>query len=181
MKHLFRYGFLSVFYFAFSQGALAEQLKLFRGLLHSHTHLSGGRCNPDEMFATARVVGLDFFAITEQKPDQIFGDDGVFITPSGYDALKAVAALRTVDDIFVAIHGQEVSTISKGNHVNVFNSDNIVDIASGDFRYLYERYLPEHTEGQLTKCNHPNYSKDQSSRTSRKKRNTAIKTHERYF
>jgi len=139
--------------------------------MHSHTSLSDGTGTPDDAFQSARNADLDFFAVTEHNHSRAAGDDGVFLTPSGYETLKQSAIDHTQDGVFVAIHGQEVSTISKGNHVNVFNSDNIVDIENGDFRDLYERYLRDHTEVPFIQFNHADVRKDRNPQTPSRKRN----------
>ena len=47
------------------------------------------------------------------------------------DALMPSAARHTQNGTFVAIYGQEYSTISSGNHVNVFDVPNADDGAQG--------------------------------------------------
>jgi hypothetical protein len=77
-----------------------------------------------------------------------------------------VSAARafTVDDGFVAIAGQEFSTISSGNHANVFDVDDIINVDNGNYKALYENWLPAHPDslGQppLVQFNHPNFRKD---------------------
>ena len=148
-----------------------NDLQVFHGLLHGHSSFSDGSGTPAEAFAAARQAGLDFFAVTEHNHPQAGGDDGVFLTTPLYEELKRSADDHTEDGSFVAIYGQEVSSISKGNHVNVFNSSTIVDVDNGDFRDLYDRYLPEHPEVTLVQLNHPNARRDLSSSTDADERN----------
>ena len=148
----------------------ADDFELYYGLLHAHTHFSDGEGTPEEAYAMAEDAGLDFFALTEHNHASAGGDDGISLTPALYERLINAAGAATRNGEFVALYGQEVSSISKGNHVNVFNSNSVVDIANGDFRDLYERYLQEHPETALVQFNHPNVRKDLSSRTRRRER-----------
>lgn len=148
-----------------------DDLQVFYGLLHAHTSFSDGSGTPAEAFAMARDAGLDFFALTEHNHRQADGGDGVFLTTPLYEELKRSADDATVDGDFVAIYGQEVSTISKGNHVNVFNASTLVDVPNGDFRDLYDRYLPAHPEVTLVQLNHPDVEADLSPQTSNSRRN----------
>lgn len=145
--------------------------QVFFGLLHGHTSFSDGSGDPDEAFEMAREAGLDFMAITEHNHRQAAGDDGVFLTPELYGQLIQSAKEHTVTDKFVAIWGQEFSTISSGNHVNIFFADRICDVGNGDFKKLYEEWLPDHAEVPFIQFNHPNVSKDQNPNTKKKERN----------
>jgi DNA/RNA endonuclease YhcR with UshA esterase domain len=149
----------------------APDLELIFGLLHGHTSFSDGTGTPADAYQSARDAGLDFFAVTEHNHAQAGGSDGVFLTTPLYEELKRSAEDATEDGEFVALYGQEVSSISKGNHVNVFNSSTIVDVANGDFRDLYERYLVDHPEVPLVQLNHPDVSADRNPNTAANKRN----------
>lgn len=133
----------------------AEDREVYFGMLHSHTHFSDGLGTPDEAFQMAREAGLDFFAVTEHNHSQAAGSDGVFLTPPLYQQLRMSSQNMTVDGEFVAIYGQEISTISKGNHLNIFYSDEICDMPNGNFKYLYETWLPAHAETAFAQMNHP--------------------------
>jgi hypothetical protein len=67
--------------------------------------------------------------------------------------------------VFIAFYGQEFSSISKGNHVNVIDAPAVIDVANGDFRALIEDWLPLHldTQGQepLLLLNHPTLGPDE--------------------
>lgn len=154
----------------FAPVARAE-LELFFGLLHAHTSFSDGSGTPDDAYTMAREAGLDFFAVTEHNHRKAAGRDGIFLTPDLYDELKRSARAHTKSGEFVAIFGQEVSTNSAGNHVNVFNASEICDIEKGDFKTLYEEWLPLHPEVPFIQFNHPNFRKDQRQSTKPKERN----------
>src|SRR4051794_31882851 len=98
----------------------AEDLKVYFGLLHSHTSFSDGSGTPDEAFRMAKDAGVDFMAITEHNHKQAAGSDHIFLTPVLYGTLIEAAKRHTVEDKFLAIYGQEFSTISSGNHMNIF-------------------------------------------------------------
>lgn len=137
-----------------------DQYHPFYGLLHGHTSYSDGSGTPDEAFQMARDSGCDFFAITEHNHSEAGGNDGVSLTPALYNRLKASAGTHTENGRFVALYGQEFSTISSGNHVNIFNASEICRVPSGDFRMLYETWLPAHPEVPLIQFNHPDYRQD---------------------
>jgi hypothetical protein len=112
----------------------AQAEKVFFGNLHSHTSYSDGSGTPDETYHHAHEVAhLDFLAITEHNHAQCEEGasadrkDGIMIATSpqlytGPDesALMPEAQKWTTDGQFVALYGQEFSSISKGNHINVF-------------------------------------------------------------
>jgi hypothetical protein len=115
--------------------ALAQSV--FHGNLHSHTSYSDGSGTPDDAFAMARANGMDFFAITEhnhragdgkgpRKDDILIGRQ-----PQLYaglpQSLVESANRNNQPGSFVTIFGQEVSTISKGNHINIFDVAAVVD------------------------------------------------------
>jgi hypothetical protein len=136
-------------------GHTQEQRKVYFGLMHAHTSFSDGEGTPDEAYAMAKEAGLNFFAITEHNHNQAAGDDGVFLTPDLYNKLQQSALRNTVEGEFLAIWGQEISTISTGNHQNIFFASHITDMPHGQFKYLYETWLPQHTETRIIQLNHP--------------------------
>lgn len=141
---------------------------IYFGNLHSHTSYSDGRGTPAEAFAAARVAGLDFFAITEHN--HLAGDgkgdarDGLIIAaqPELYSgqqrSLRETALYRTEDGQFVALFGQEFSTISRGNHVNVFEISPVVPVPNGEFGQLRD-WVAGQTDSTgatpLLQFNHP--------------------------
>ncbi len=150
---------------------VGQEFKVYRGLLHGHTSFSDGSGTPDEAFAMAQAAGLDFMAITEHNHSQAAGSDGIFLTPELYGQLIMAARQRTVPDEFVAIWGQEFSTISSGNHANIFFADEICNVPSGNYKQLYETWLPAHPEVPFIQFNHPDVSADQSPSTKKRERN----------
>ena len=139
----------------FSSKVDAQTRNVYFGRLHSHTHYSDGQGTPEDAFKKAKEAGLDFFAVTEHNHDQAAGSDGIFLTPPLYHKLKYFANAATVNGKFVAIWGQEVSTISAGNHQNIFYSSEICDMPKGNFKYLYETWLPNHPQTSFVQLNHP--------------------------
>jgi len=104
----------------------AGPYKVYFGSLHSHTSYSDGSGTPAEAFAYARDVGkLDFMAVTEHNHAGAEAGakerrDGLMIATqpnlyNGSDQASLLSAARsaTVDGKFVALIGQEYSTISK--------------------------------------------------------------------
>jgi lamin tail-like protein len=132
-----------------SANAFAQQV--FFGNLHSHTSYSDGTGTPDDAFQHARQTArLDFLAITEHnhsKAESGAGEreDGILIAtdPALYtgpaaNALIPAATRWSEDGKFVALYGQEFSTISSGNHVNVFDVPKVIDSPNGDFKELLD-------------------------------------------
>ena len=147
-----------------------SNLKVFFGNLHSHTRYSDGTSKPKDAFEHARDEGnLDFLAVTPHNhksanKDQSMGvafDHERYTGPRS-DGLIPVANSLTVDDEFVALYGQEVSSISKGNHVIVLDVPKVVDaddVPNGRFDKLLNTWLPSNldTEGEqaVVQLNHP--------------------------
>jgi hypothetical protein len=132
-----------------------ETRKVYFGLMHAHTSFSDGEGTPDDAYTMAKEASLDFFAITEHNHNQAVGNDDIFLTETLYDELQESAARHTVNGKFLAIWGQEVSTISKGNHENIFFASDITDMPNGNFKYLYETWLPANPETKIVQLNHP--------------------------
>ena len=137
-------------------------VSVFFGNLHSHTALSDGSGTPSEAYTRARdVAGLDFLAITEHNHAQAgdIANNHALYTGPGNLSLIPTANAFTEEGVFVALYGQEFSSISRGNHVNVLDAPAVIDVANGDFRALIEDWLPLNldTQGQppLLLLNHP--------------------------
>ncbi|HXI12050.1 MAG TPA: CehA/McbA family metallohydrolase [Thermoanaerobaculia bacterium] len=147
----------------------------FYGLLHGHTSFSDGRGHPDDAFKAARAAGLDFFAVTEHNHKAADGKgdakDRLVLTPALYEELKKTAAKHTKDGEFIGLYGQEFSTISSGNHVNLINADEQCTVPNGKFKILYEKWLPEHPETAFIQFNHPGFNEDRSPKTKASERN----------
>ena len=146
------------------------QERVFFGNLHSHTSYSDGSGTPTQAYEHARdEAHLDFLAITEHNHRQADGDgdrhDGLLIAtnPTLYvgpqpEALIPTARRLTEDGRFVALYGQEFSSIGAGNHVNVFDVGTVIDVPNGEFGRLVE-WLEAHPDSQgrppLVQLNHP--------------------------
>ncbi len=118
---------------------------IYFGNLHAHTAVSDGTGTPAEAFAYARdVAKLDFMALTEHNhllagehatPEQ---RKAIYTGPVN-SALIPTSDRFTTPGKFVAIYGQEFSSISKGNHVNVYDVTAPIlptDVPNGDFAGL---------------------------------------------
>lgn len=139
-------------------------LNVYFGNLHAHTAYSDGSGTPTEAFTYARdVAKIDFLAITEHN--HLLG--GAKATPAKRrqlyvqdeaTALVPVAKRFNADGKFVALHGQEFSSMSKGNHVNVFDVDEVIDVPNGAFDGLLA-WMDTHRAGDGRRAvlmfNHP--------------------------
>ncbi len=144
----------------FRSAARAQKMNVYVGNLHSHTSYSDGILTPREAYRMAEGNGLDFMAVTEHNHSSAGGSDGIHLTDELYEDLKAAAKAATRKGKFAALYGQEVSTISSGNHVNIFEASEIVRVRHGDFKTLYEKWLPAHPEVPFMQFNHPNVARD---------------------
>lgn len=119
-----------------------EKMQVYFGNLHSHTSYSDGQGTPEQAFTYARdVAKLDFLAVTEHN--HLLG--GQASTPEKKIALykgPPASALRpTADRLtepgkFIALAGQEYSSMSQGNHVNLFDVPEVVTLKNGKFDEL---------------------------------------------
>ncbi len=142
MKHLA----LSVLLASTATGLQAQVNEVRFGNLHAHTSYSDGLGTPQDAYKMACEAGLDFFAITEHN--HAAGDgkgerkDGLMIAtkPDLYkgkpSSLVESANKANKPGKCVTIYGQEFSTISTGNHVNIFDVSNIIDAPNGAFDNL---------------------------------------------
>lgn len=151
------------------------QVRVFFGNLHSHTKYSDGSGTPAEAYRHARhVAKLDFLAITEHN--HAAAEDGAEDRADGlliatnhalYDELKTVASEETENGRFIALFGQEFSSISKGNHAGVLEVPAVIDVPNGKFDKLVRDWLPSNLDstGKLAvlQFNHPAlFDNDQS-------------------
>jgi hypothetical protein len=143
----------------------AQGVSVFFGNLHSHTSYSDGRDTPEEAYRHARdVARLDFLAVTEHNHSQagrIANDHSL------YNGATSVSLIQTanrfnVDGQFVALYGQEFSTIGSGNHANVFEVGEVIDtddVPNGEWDDLLNTWIPAHLDSQgqpaLVLLNHP--------------------------
>src|SRR5688572_8493046 len=116
-------------------------LNVYFGNLHSHTAYSDGTGTPRQAYHHARTQGqLDFLAITEHNHRNA-GSTGhdpanlsVALDHSLYNGAHAASLMSTAASLntqfanrFVALYGQEYSTNTDGNHVNVFDIGEVID------------------------------------------------------
>ncbi|WP_339692578.1 CehA/McbA family metallohydrolase [uncultured Parasphingorhabdus sp.] len=126
--------------------ALAQVETVRFGNLHAHSSYSDGLGEPAEAYEMACEAGLDFFAVTEHN--HAAGDgkgerkDGLMIAtqPDLYKGTPS-SLVESADRLnrsgeCVTIYGQEFSTISSGNHANIFDVDMVIDAPNGDFAKL---------------------------------------------
>src|SRR5882672_5014507 len=141
----------------------AADLHVYFGNLHSHTSYSDGSGTPSDAYKTARdKAKLDFLAITEHNHSQAESGagnrrDGLLIATdhslyNGSQGSSVISSAKTFnkDGSFVALYGQEFSSISKGNHMNVFDIDSVIDeavVPNGDFNALIN-WLGSHLDSQ---------------------------------
>jgi Lamin Tail Domain/PHP domain len=149
-------------------GRAKAQDNVYFGNLHSHTVYSDGSGTPDEAFAAAEAAGLDFIAVTEHSHAEAEGSgdtqrihiarDRSLYNGARPDSLISAARRHTVSGRFVAIYGQEYSSIAKGNHVNVFEVPEVIDVPNTKFRDLID-WTARHPDSQgrpaLLQLNHP--------------------------
>jgi trimeric autotransporter adhesin len=147
--------FVAVLVLASSLGSQSSYTHYF-GNLHAHTSYSDGSGTPEDAFAQARQH-LDFIAVTEHNHSEAERGandraDGLLIAddPSLYTRLKHAADAATIDGEFVAFWGQEFSTISKGNHSNVFQAGGVLGFDNGDYRALLASL-----DTEVVQFNHP--------------------------
>jgi hypothetical protein len=69
------------------------------------------------------------------------------------------AARDATESNFVALYGQEFSSISAGNHVNVFGVDEVLEVDNGDFKGLLDR-IKTLSPPPVLQMNHPDVQMD---------------------
>lgn len=137
-------------------------LAVFFGNLHAHTSYSDGEGEPREAYVHARDRGgLDFLVLSEHNHGQagIIATQPQLYAGPGPEALVNIAAAVSQDGRFIALYGQEFSTISRGNHVNVIDAPTVIGVESGRFDLLLDDYLAENPDSTgrppILVLNHP--------------------------
>jgi len=140
--------------------------RAYFGNLHSHTAVSDGSDRPDRAFRYARQdAKVDFLCLSEHNHDI-----GPNTTQAGLDEL-ATAALTATTSGFVALVGQEFSTIKNGNHVNVYDvSTQIPRSVLNDYKQLFTEWLPKYQDENqdrivVAQFNHPDDDRKDYGRT----------------
>jgi hypothetical protein len=155
--------------------AAAQGAEVFFGNLHSHTGISDGSGTPRDAYRHARdLAGLDFLAITEHNhaaaPSRLQSEPELY-NGSGSGSLISQARRFTRDGRFVAIYGQEFSSIGSGNHANILEVGEIIrtsDVPNGAWDRLFDHWLPDHPDSQglpaIILLNHPATSSSPNDR-----------------
>lgn len=155
-----------------AQTASSGEPRAFFGNLHSHTKYSDGSGTPSEAYQYAKAAGLHFLAITEHNHraaevaavennnDSIAHHHQLYNGSQSSSLIKSAGRFTTAGQ-FVALYGQEFSTISKGNHVNVFEVAEVIDeavVPSKQFDKLID-WFATHKDSQnldaIIQFNHP--------------------------
>lgn len=115
-----------------------DELRVYFGNLHAHSNASDGNKNtsPADAFRIAREQGgLDFLSLSEHN--HIMADQAT------YDGVIAAADAATTNG-FVALFGQEFSTIKKGfNHANIQNYPlRIPPTLNGQYGQVFGSVIP---------------------------------------
>lgn len=159
----------------FPTGILFAQERVFFGNLHSHTSYSDGSGTPAEAYQYARnIAKIDFLALTEHNHSEALGNDGIGIAinpalykGAGANSLISTAGAMTENGRFVALYGQEFSTISSGNHVNIFDIGEVINVEKGRFDLLLN-FLQNNADSTnqpaIMMFNHPDSSIDLGSK-----------------
>jgi hypothetical protein len=137
---------------SFAPGVRSTGLKAFHGIEHTHVAENGddGQGTLDEAYTFAREnAKLDFMGVSSHSH---------MISDQGYGVMKAKAAQHTQNGKFVALLGQEWSSISKGGHINIYEANERCPLGNGDWDAFYERWLPAHPEVAFVQFNHPHPS-----------------------
>ena len=168
MKRLTR----SILLFLACAVSLAAQENVYFGNLHSHTSYSDGSGKPAQAYKHARdVAHVDFLAITEHNHAQAEQgaaadrQDGILIAKdhslySGAASTSLISAAHAAnkDGSFVALYGQEFSSISSGNHINVFEIPEVITVPNGAFDQLVtllDTVRDSRSKQAIVQFNHP--------------------------
>ena len=105
------------------------------GNLHAHSGVSDGVRTPKEAFEYARdVAKLNFICLSEHNH---------MTTTQALQGVRNAAAAAT-NQTFVALVGQEYSTIDNGNHVNLFDlTDAVPKGFNTNYRAVYTEVVPQ--------------------------------------
>lgn len=148
--------------------AMAQVEHVRFGNLHAHTSYSDGSGKPADAYRMACDAGLDFFAVTEHNHDKGDGKgdrrDGLMIAtkPELY-AGRTTSLVETANAMnrpgrCVTLYGQEFSTISSGNHMNIFDIASVITAPNGKFDSLMA-WLGDNRDSSgglaLAQFNHP--------------------------
>lgn len=166
--------------------AFGQTYKIYTGLLHGHSSISDGSGTPEEAFKMAKQAGLNFFALTEHNHAAADGKgplkDGLLIATNNdlYNGPNTLTVTTTAGKkvvikplikaakdastpTFLALYGQEFSTISSGNHVNVFGINEVLTAENGNFKGLadvLDKMVADGKPAPVVQMNHPGVGAD---------------------
>ncbi len=155
--------------------SMSGQAEVFFGNLHSHTAISDGSSNPRTAYRHARdTAGLDVLAITEHNhaaaPSRLQAEPELY-NGSQSSSLISQARRFTRDNRFVALYGQEFSSIGSGNHANVLDVDDVIEtthVPNGRWDRLLNEWLAVRRDSQgqppIVLLNHPAQSSSPNDR-----------------
>lgn len=121
---------------------------LYTGQLHNHAGEYG-----DDGTGTVSAM-MDYMRYTA-SPTFDFGGlspHSHMITPSNYLTYAGIVQGKTVEGTFVGIPGQEWSTLSSTNHVNIYYADEHCSVTNGDIPGYYDWLVDSNGYGSF---NHP--------------------------
>jgi hypothetical protein len=143
--------------------------KVYFGNLHSHTSYSDGTGTPEDAYRYARdEAKIDFLAITEHNhhaaPSRLENEPELYNGTIGTSLISAAKRFNQ-DGRFIAIYGQEFSSIGTGNHANVFEVGDVIqpsEVPNGRWDKLLDIWLLAHMDSQgkpaIMLLNHPSIS-----------------------
>lgn len=119
----------------------AEEMQVYFGNLHAHSNASDGNkdISPAEAYRIAREEGkLDFLSLSEHNH--------IMKNQETYEGVMQAAEQATTGG-FVALFGQEYSTINKGfNHTNIHNYPlRIPKSMNGKYGEIFGNVLPSYS------------------------------------
>jgi hypothetical protein len=139
--------------------------RAYFGNLHSHTAVSDGSDRPAAFRYARENARIDFLCLSEHNHNL-----GPNTTQAGLDEL-AQAASSATNGTFVALVGQEFSTIKNGNHVNVYDVTTQIPLSVlNDYKTLFTQWLPSYQSTHqdrivVAQFNHPDDERKDYGRT----------------
>lgn len=134
-----------------SNAVAAEEPGIYFGNLHAHSRLSDGHLSitPEAAYDYARDEGqLDFLCLSEHNH---------MLSKGEMLELQQAARAKTTSG-FIALFGQEYSTIDKGfNHANIANYPEVIPVSlNGRYGEVFTQLLPRFSGAPVwAEFNHP--------------------------
>ncbi len=133
-------------------------LHFFAVTPHNHIEAESGAGERKDGISIARMHELyngnrNVTVTRKWKTGGTYRSEQVTLTP------LIQAAHNATDRRFVALYGQEFSTISTGNHVNVLGVDHVLTTENGNYRLLLD-HLRTAAPGAVIQLNHPEVEQD---------------------